>query len=57
MEISFSKVKEIIQNNEEANYGQYVDLELLIEDLSENNLEMDGEEAVLRFLYELLKIH
>ena len=57
MEISFSKVKQLIRNDEEANYGQFVDLELLLEDLRSKNKEMTGEEAVLQFLYEITKIY
>lgn len=55
MEISFSKVKDIVKGHGEAQYGQYIDMEMILEDLKEKKGEMDGEEAVLRFLHELSK--
>ena len=47
----------MILEDKEAQYGQFVDLEMLIEKLSEQKSEMEGEETVLRFLYELSKIY
>ena len=55
MEVPFSKVKDIIKGHKEAQYGQYIDLEMVLEDLQEKNNEMDGAEAILRFLHELPK--
>ncbi len=57
MEISFHKIKNMVLEDKEAQYGQFVDLEMLIEKLSEQKSEMEGEETVLRFLYELSKIY
>ncbi len=55
MEIPFSKVKGIIKGHKEAQYSQHIDLEMVLEDLQEANNEMDGAEAILRFLHELPK--
>lgn len=57
MEISFHKIKNMVLEDKEAQYGQFVDLEMLMEKLSEQKSEMEGEETVLRFLYELSKIY
>lgn len=53
MNISYSKVKKMVADYKEAQYGQYFDLEMLLENMEGENKEMDGEEAVLRFLHEL----
>lgn len=52
MEISYSKVKRMVEGFKEAQYGQYFDLEMLLEHITEQKEEMDGEEAILRLLYE-----
>ena len=53
MDISYSKVKKLLKDYEDAQYGAYIDLEKLFEHLAEKGKEMDGEEAVLQFLDEL----
>jgi hypothetical protein len=55
MHISYSKIRQMVKEFKEAQFGQYLDLEMLLEHLAEHNSQMDGEEAVLRFLYELSK--
>ena len=57
MELSFSKAKHMVDEDKEAQYGQFIDLEMVLEKLSEQTPEMEGEETVLRFLYELSKIY
>ena len=47
----------MIREYEDAKYGKYFDLEMLLDHLSEENKEMDREEALIRFLYELSKIN
>ena len=47
----------MILDDEDAQYGKYFDLEMLLDHISEENKEMDREEAVIRFLYELSKIY
>jgi len=56
MELSFPEIKTMVQDCKDAQYGQYVNLELLLSRLVQERKEMDGAEAVLRFLYELSKI-
>jgi hypothetical protein len=55
MDVSYSKVKGLIEGFEEGQYGKYFDLEILVEHLAEERAEMDGEEAVLRLLDALSK--
>ena len=55
MEVSFPNIKRLVQECEEARNGQYINLELILNRLSEEKEQMDGEEAALRFLYELTK--
>ncbi len=55
MDISFSKVRDKVKENSESQYGQYIDLEMILEELQGKKKEMDGEEAILRFLHELSK--
>ena len=55
MEISFDRTKQIVKDEKEAQYGQFVDLGIVLERLKETNDSMNGEEAILRFLYELAK--
>ena len=55
MDISYSKVRELLKEYKEAQYGPYIDLEMLLEHLAEKGTEMDGEEAVLQFLEQLSK--
>ena len=57
MELSFSKIKDMVDENKESQYGQFIDLEMLIEKLADRKPDMEGEETVLRFLYELSKIY
>ncbi len=57
MALSFSKIKDMVNEDKESHYGQHIDLEMLLEKLSEQKHEMEGEETVLRFLYELSKIY
>ncbi len=57
MELSFSKAKHMVDEDKESQYGQFIDLEMVLEKLSEQTPEMEGEETVLRFLYELSKIY
>jgi hypothetical protein len=42
----------MVEGHKEAQYGQYFDLEMLLEHITEQKKEMDGEEAILRLLYE-----
>lgn len=55
MTISWQKVKDTIVNHKEAHYGQFLDLEMVVDHLRNQNKEMDTEEAVIRFLHELSK--
>ena len=55
MNISFQKAKRILMDNKDAHYGQYVDLEMVLDHLKDQREDMDGEEAILRFLHEIAK--
>ena len=55
MNVSCPKAKQMIEDFKEGQFGHYVDLEMLLEHLEEQEERMSGEEAVLRFLYELSK--
>ena len=55
MGISFTNIQKMIEDFEEGQFGQYFDLEILIEHLREENNEMDANEAFLLFLHELSK--
>ena len=57
MELSFSNIKDMVDEDKESQYGKFIDLEMLIEKLSQQKPEMETEETVLRFLYELSKIY
>lgn len=55
MEISFQKAKRIVKEDEEAQYGQFVDLDMILDGMRSKSDVMTGEEAILRFLHELSK--
>jgi hypothetical protein len=55
MNISFQKAKQIVMDNKDAHYGQYVDLEMVLDHLKDQREDMDGAEAILRFLHEIAK--
>ena len=57
MEISFAEIKDMVQQDKESQYGQFIDLDMLTERLAEQKPRMEGEETILRFLYELSKIY
>ncbi len=55
MEISFEKAKKIVKDDKEAQYGQFVDLEMILDSMGSDSDVMNGEEAILRLLHELSK--
>ena len=55
MEISFEKAKRIVEEDKEAQYGQFVDLDMILDRIRSECDVMTGEEAILRFLHELSK--
>ncbi len=55
MEVSWTKLQDIIKRFEVDCSSEIVDLKLFLENLENVSSEMDGNEAVLRFFYELSK--
>jgi hypothetical protein len=53
MEVSWVKIQDMIRRLGEGDPSQAIDLKTVLHQIESESREMDGDEAALRFLYEL----
>jgi len=53
MEVSWVKIQDMIRRLGEEDFSQTIDLKTILDQMERESREMSGNEAVLRFLYEL----